>query len=234
MAVARLCVLLVAATIGASQHFGAALAQDYSARQVTIVVPFTPGGSVDFIARLTGQKLSERLGRPVIIENRPGAGSATGTVAVTKAAPDGATLLLAPSGTFAINQTLYRQLSYDPAKDLIPVALVVRDPLLLLVNPTLPVKTVADLVKLAKEKPGKLSFASSGAGTSLHLLGELLKTTAGVDMVHVPYRGGGPAMQDLIAGQVDLMFADPATGVPQAQDGKVRALGVSSATRSWL
>ena len=167
----------------------------------------------------------------MIIENRPGAGSATGTLAVTKAAPDGYTLLVAPSGTFAINPTLYKQLSYDPASDLIPVALVVRDPLLLVVNPALPVKSVADLIRLAKERPGKLSFASPGAGTSLHLLGEFLKVTAGIEMVHVPYRGGAPAMQDLVAGQVDMMFADPATGVPQVQAGKVRALGVSSATR---
>ncbi len=231
MTLVRRCVLLIAALTVASQPAGPAFAQDYPTRQVTIVVPFAPGGSVDFIGRLVGQKLSERLGRPVIIENRPGAGSATGTLAVTKAAPDGYTLLVAPSGTFAINPTLYKQLSYDPASDLIPVALVVRDPLLLVVNPALPVKSVADLIRLAKERPGKLSFASPGAGTSLHLLGEFLKVTAGIEMVHVPYRGGAPAMQDLVAGQVDLMFADPATGVPQVQAGKVRALGVSSATR---
>ncbi len=231
MTVVRPCVLLIAAIIASSQNAGPASAQDYPTRQITIVVPFAPGGSVDFIGRLVGQKLAERLGRPVIVENRPGPGSATGTLTVTKAAPDGYTLLVAPSGTFAINPTLYKQLSYDPASDLIPVALVVRDPLLLVVNPALPVKSVADLIRLAKERPGKLSFASPGAGTSLHLLGEFLKVTAGIEMVHVPYRGGAPAMQDLVAGQVDLMFADPATGVPQAQAGKVRALGVSSATR---
>ena len=229
MAVVRRWVLLLVAAIWSCVP---AVAQDaYPTRQITIVVPFAPGGSVDFIGRILAQKLSERLGRPVIVENQPGAGSATGALAVSKAAPDGYTLLLAPSGTFAINPTLYKQLSYDPAKDLVPVALVVRDPLLLVVNPTLPVKSVADLVKLAKEKPGQLSFASPGAGTSLHLLGEFLKSTAGIQMVHVPYRGGAPAMQDVIAGQVHLMFADPATGVPQVQAGKVRALGVSSATR---
>jgi tripartite-type tricarboxylate transporter receptor subunit TctC len=209
----------------------ATLAQNYPTRQVTIVVPFAPGGSVDFIGRIVAQKLSERLGKPVIVENRPGAGSATGALAVSKSPADGYTLLLAPSGTYAINPTLYKKLSYDPAKDFIPVALVVRDPLLLVVNPSLPVQSVADLVKLAKEKPGQLSFASPGAGTSLHLLGELLKTTAGIQMVHVPYRGGAPALQDVIAGQVQLMFVDPATGVPQAQAGKVRALGVSSSMR---
>jgi tripartite-type tricarboxylate transporter receptor subunit TctC len=180
---------------------------------------------------MVGQKLSERLGKPVIVENRPGAGSATGTIAVAKAAPDGYTLLLAPSGTYAINPTLYKQLPYDPVKELAPVALVNLDPLLLVVNPSLPVHSVSDLIKLAKEKPGQLSFASPGAGTSLHLLGELLKTTAGIEMVHVPYRGGAPALQDVIAGQVQLMFSDPASAVPQAKAGRVRALGVSSATR---
>jgi tripartite-type tricarboxylate transporter receptor subunit TctC len=208
-----------------------ARAQDYPARPVTLIVPFAPGASVDTIGRMVGQKLSERLGKPVIVENRPGAGSATGTIAVARAAPDGYTLLLAPSGTYAINPTLYKQLPYDPVKELAPVALVNLDPLLLVVNPSLPVHSVSDLIKLAKEKPGQLSFASPGAGTSLHLLGELLKTTAGINMVHVPYRGGAPALQDVIAGQVQLMFSDPASAVPQAKAGKVRALGVSSSTR---
>jgi tripartite-type tricarboxylate transporter receptor subunit TctC len=223
--------LFLAIAAGSGQSPAPAAAQDYPAKPITLTVPFAPGGSVDFIGRILAQKLSERFGKPVIVENRPGAGSATGTLAVSKSSPDGYTLLLAPSGTYAINPTLYKKLSYDPAKDLVPVALVVRDPLLLVVNPSLPVHSVSDLIKLAKEKPGQLSFASPGAGTSLHLLGELLKTTAGIQMVHVPYRGGAPALQDVIAGQVQLMFSDPATGVPQAKAGKVRALGVSSATR---
>jgi len=228
---ARFWTVLVAALGWAIGGGAPAAAQDYPARQITLVVPFAPGGSVDFIGRIVAQKLAERLGKPVIVENRPGAGSATGALAVAKSAPDGYTLLLAPSGTYAINPSLYKKLSYDPAKDFVPVALVVRDPLLLVVNPSLPVHSVADLIKLAKERPGQLSFASPGAGTSLHLLGELLKTTAGIQMVHVPYRGGAPALQDVIAGQVQLMFVDPATGVPQAQAGKVRALGVSSSMR---
>jgi tripartite-type tricarboxylate transporter receptor subunit TctC len=231
MWLARLGALLFAAIVLFVHGSVPVGAQDYPTRQITLLVPFAPGGSLDFIGRLLGQKLSERLGRPVIIENKPGAGSATGTLQVSRSDPDGYTLLVSPSGTFSINPTLYKQLSYDPVKDLTPVALVVRDPLLLVINPQLPVKSVADLIKLAKEKQGKLTFASSGAGTSLHLLGEYLKTTAGIEMVHVPYRGGAQAIQDVIGGRVDMMFADPATGVPQVQAGTVRALGVSSATR---
>jgi tripartite-type tricarboxylate transporter receptor subunit TctC len=156
----------------------AASAQDYPQRQVTIVVPFGAGGSVDIVGRLVAQKLTERLGKPFIVENRPGAGTATATTAVAKSAPDGHTLLFAPSGTFAINPTLYKQLAYDPLKDLTMVALVTRDPLVLVVNPSLPVNSIADLVKYAKENPKKVSFASTGPGTSLTLLGELLKFTA--------------------------------------------------------
>ena len=206
-------------------------AQDYPSRQVTIVVPFAAGGSVDIVGRLVAQKLTERLGKPFIVENRPGAGTATATTAVAKSAPDGHTLLFAPSGTYAINPTLYKQLAYDPLKDLTMVALVTRDPLVLVVNPSLPVNSVADLVKYAKDNPGKVSFAATGAGTSLTLLGELLKSVAKIDIVSVNYRGGAQGLQDVIAGQVHMMFSDPASGVVQARAGKVRALGVSSATR---
>ena len=231
MKIARILFSVFAGAALTAQTATLVSAQDYPTKPITLVVPFTPAGSVDTVGRLVGQKLSERLGKPVIIENRPGAGSATGTIQVAKSAPDGYTLLLAPSGTYSINPTLYKQLSYDPLKDLTPVALLTHDPLLLVVNTSLPVHSVADLIKLAKEKPGQLSYASPGAGTSLHLFGELLKATAGIQMVHVPYRGGAPAMQDLIAGQVQLMFSDPASAVPQAIAGKVRALGVSSSTR---
>jgi putative tricarboxylic transport membrane protein len=206
-------------------------AQDYPSRQVTIVVPFAAGGSVDIVGRLVAQKLTERLGKPFIVENRPGAGTATATTAVAKSAPDGHTLLFAPSGTYAINPTLYKQLAYDPLKDLTMVALVTRDPLVLVVNPSLPVNSVADLVKYARDNPGKVSFAATGAGTSLTLLGELLKSVAKIDIVSVNYRGGAQGLQDVIAGQVHMMFSDPASGVVQARAGKVRALGVSSATR---
>ena len=160
---------------------GPSRAQDYPQRQVTIVVPFGAGGSVDIVGRMIAQKLSERLGKPFIVENRPGAGTATATLAVSKSPPDGHTLLLAPSGTYAINPTLYKQLAYDPIKDLSHVALITHDPLVLVVNPSLPVNSVADLVKLAKEQPGKLSFAGTGPGTSLTLLGELLK----LSLIHI-------------------------------------------------
>ena len=208
-----------------------AAAQDYPQRQVTIVVPFGAGGSVDIVGRLVALKLTERLGKPFIVENRPGAGTATATNAVAKSAPDGHTLLFAPSGTFAINPFLYKQLSYDPLKDLTMVALVTRDPLVLVVNPALPVKSLTDLIKYGKENPGKLSFASTGPGTSLTLLGELLKFTAGIDITSVGYKSGAQGLQDVVAGQVQMMFADPASGIVQAQAGKVRALAVSSGTR---
>ncbi len=222
---------IVAAVAAAFAIASPAAAQDYPSRQVTIVVPFAAGGSVDIVGRLVAQKLTERLGKPFIVENRPGAGTATATTAVAKSAPDGHTLLFAPSGTYAINPTLYKQLAYDPLKDLTMVALVTRDPLVLVVNPSLPVNSVADLVKYAKDNPGKVSFAATGAGTSLTLLGELLKSVAKIDIVSVNYRGGAQGLQDVIAGQVHMMFSDPASGVVQARAGKVRALGVSSATR---
>lgn len=222
---------IIIAVAAALAFTAAANAQDYPSRQVTIVVPFAAGGSVDIVGRLVAQKLTERLGKPFIVENRPGAGTATATTAVAKSPPDGHTLLFAPSGTFAINPTLYKQLAYDPLKDLTMVALVTRDPLVLVVNPSLPVNSVADLVKYAKDNPGKVSFAATGAGTSLTLLGELLKSVAKIDIVSVNYRGGAQGLQDVIAGQVHMMFSDPASGIVQAQAGKVRALGVSSATR---
>jgi tripartite-type tricarboxylate transporter receptor subunit TctC len=222
---------IVAAVAAALAIASPVAAQDYPSRQVIIVVPFAAGGSVDIVGRLVAQKLTERLGKPFIVENRPGAGTATATTAVAKSAPDGHTLLFAPSGTYAINPTLYKQLAYDPLKDLTMVALVTRDPLVLVVNPSLPVNSVADLVKYARDNPGKVSFAATGAGTSLTLLGELLKSVAKIDIVSVNYRGGAQGLQDVIAGQVHMMFSDPASGVVQARAGKVRALGVSSATR---
>jgi tripartite-type tricarboxylate transporter receptor subunit TctC len=220
----------VAACLAAALAAPAA-AQDYPQRQVTIVVPFGAGGSVDIVGRLVAQKLTERLGKPFIVENRPGAGTATATTAVAKSAPDGHTLLFAPSGTFAINPALYKKLAYDPLKDLTMVALVTRDPLVLVVNSALPVKSVPELIKYAKDNPKKVSFATTGPGTSLTLLGELLKFTAGIDIVSVGYRSGAQGLQDVVAGQVQMMFSDPASGIVQAQAGKVRALAVSSATR---
>ena len=193
-------------------------AQDYPTHAVTIVVAFAPGASSDIVARTFGARLAERLGKPFIVENKPGAGSVIAASAVAKAPPDGHTILIAPSGTLTINPTLYRNLPYDPIKDFAFVAHTA-------------VKSVADLIRLAKEKPGQLTFASSGPGTSIHLTGELFKTMAGIEMTHVPYKGPSPALSDIIAGHVQMIFADPGSAVPLVRDDKVRALGVSSASR---
>jgi tripartite-type tricarboxylate transporter receptor subunit TctC len=207
-----------------------ARAQDYPVRPVTLIVPFAPGGSVDIVARTLGQKLAERLGQPVVVENRPGAGAGIAYAAVAKTVPDGYTLLIAPN-SLAINASLYKKLPYDPAKDFAPVALVARIPLLLIVNPKLPVRSLAELIKFAKERPGELSYASSGQGSSLHLAAELFKRMTGLEMTHIPYKGGAPALSDVVAGHVSLMFVDPGPSVPQIKEGKVRVLGVSSQTR---
>jgi tripartite-type tricarboxylate transporter receptor subunit TctC len=204
-------------------------AEDYPSHAVTFVVGFPPGSSSDISARIFGAKLAERLGKPFIIENKPGAGSILAAQSVARAAPDGHTILLAPSGTIAINPALYKSLPYDPLKDFAFVAHTASFPLILVVNPELPVRTIQDLIKLAKEK--RLTFASSGAGTSIHLTGELFKSMAGIEMTHVPYKGPAFAVTDIMAGQVDMIFSDPGTVVPLIQAGKLRALGVSSLER---
>jgi len=206
-------------------------AQDYPTRSVTIVVPFTPAGGTDILARLFGQRLEQRLGKPFVIENRPGAGMQIGTTAVAKSAPDGYTLLVAPSSAMAVNVTLYKKLPYDPAKDLAPIALLAHTPFVLVVNPSLPVHSVNDLVKLAKGKPGELGFGSGGVGASHHLFGEMLKTMAGIQMTHVPYKGSVPALNDVVAGHIPLMFSDLPPALPLIHAGKVRALGVTTAER---
>ena len=204
-------------------------AQDYPARQVVFVVPFAPGGGTDVLGRLIGQKLSERFGKPFVVENRPGAGTLTATMQLIKSAPDGYTIMMATSSTMAINVTLYKQLPYDPGKDLSLAALICSVPFVLVVNPSLPVNSVADLVKLAKERP--LSYGSGGPGAFHHLMGELLKTTFGIPMTHVPYRGSLPALNDLVAGHIQLMFSDLAPAYPLIQAGKIRPLGVTTAQR---
>ena len=204
-------------------------AQDYPSRQVSFVVPFAPGGGTDILGRLIGQKLGDRFGKSFVVENRPGAGTVTAAVQVAKSAPDGYTIMMATSGTMAMNPTLYKKLPYEPGKDLILTALICQVPFALVVNPDLPVKSVADLVKIAKER--KLSYGSGGAGAFHHILGETFKTQFGVEMTHVPYRGTLPALNDLIAGHIQVMFADLAPSYPQIQAGKVRALGVSTAQR---
>ena len=224
--------LLGFALIGASVCPSAAedSAAEYPDRQVTFVVPFAPGGGTDILARLLGQKLSERFGKPFVIENRPGAGTVTAAVQVAKSTADGYTIMMATSGTMAMNQTLYKKLSYRPNRDLVLVALICHVPFVLVVNPALPVHSVADLVKLAQERP--LSYGSGGAGAFHHLMGELFKTSLGIPMTHVPYKGTLPALNDVIAGHIQLMFSDLAPAYPLIQAGKVRALGVTTAQRA--
>jgi tripartite-type tricarboxylate transporter receptor subunit TctC len=206
-------------------------AQDYPNRAVTLVVPYPAGGGLDALARMLGQKLAERLGKPVVIENRTGAGTVIGAASVAKAAPDGYTIMLGTSTPFAITATLNKSLPYDPAKDFAPIALVSNAPFLLLVHPSQPVNSVADLIALAKAKPGQLSYGSAGPGSPQNLSFELLKTLTGINIVHVPYRGDGPALTDLVAGHIPTMFGEPTPILPLLKDGKVRALGVSSASR---
>jgi tripartite-type tricarboxylate transporter receptor subunit TctC len=208
----------------------AARAQAYPTRPVRIIAPFPAGGVVDLFSRLIGQRLSERLGQPIIIENRPGAGGNLGTEAAVRAAPDGYTLLLMTSSN-AINQTLYDNLNFDIVRDLVPVASINRGIGVLEVHPSFPAKTVPEFVVYARANPGKINFASGGPGSSQHIYGELFKITAGVNMVHVPYRGGGPALIDLLAGQIPVMFDTLATSMEHIKAGELRPLGVTSATR---
>ncbi|MFL5073341.1 MAG: Bug family tripartite tricarboxylate transporter substrate binding protein [Xanthobacteraceae bacterium] len=208
-----------------------AAAQDYPVRPVTIVVPYTPGGSTEIMSRLVGQKLEEKLGKPVLIEMKPGAGTVIGASAVAKSVPDGYTLLMATPTPMAINVAIYKNLPYDPRTDLVPLAMVAQAPFILLVNPSLPVTSVPELIGFAKSNPGQLSYGSGGVGAPHHLYAELLKSMTGIQMTHVPYKGSLPALNDVIAGHIQLMFCDipPAAGMIQA--GKVRAIGVSTKAR---
>src|SRR5215467_4569695 len=222
--------VLVAFLLCSAPTLAQDLAKDYPNRPVTFVVPFAPGGSTDVLGRIVGQKLSERLGKPFVIENRPGAGTLTAALQVTRSAPDGHTIMMATSSTMAINVTLYKQLPYDPHKDLMIAALICSVPFALVVDPSLPVNNVNDLVKLARERP--LSYGSGGAGSFHHLMAELFKATTGVPMTHVPYRGTLPALNDLVAGHIQLMFSDMAPVYPLIQAGKVRALGLTTMQRA--
>jgi len=212
--------------------FVQAQAPDYPTKPIRIVVPFPPGGATDILARDVAQKLTESWGQQVIVDNRPGAGGNIGSELVAKSAPDGYTLEMGTVGTHAINASLYAKMPYDHVKDFAPVILVAGVPNVLVVNPALPVNSVQELIAYAKANPGKLNFASSGNGTSIHLSGELFKVMAGVQMTHVPYKGSAPALQDLLGGQVQLMFDNLPPSLPQIKAGKLRALGVTTATRS--
>ena len=210
---------------------GSAFALDYPTRPVRWIVAFPAGGSNDIVARLLGQWLSERLGQPFIVENRAGAGGNLGTQAAVNAAPDGYTLLfVAPHN--AINATLYPKLPYDFLRDVTPVAGIARATNVMEVNPSLPAKTVAEFIAYAKANPGKISYASAGIGTAIHLSAELFKVMTGVDLVHVPYRGGAPALTDLMGGQVQVMFDNLTSSIEYIRADKLRAIAVTTSTRS--
>ena len=207
-------------------------AQTWPSRPLRIVVPFPPGGGTDIGTRIVGQKLQEALGQPVVIENRAGASGIVGTEFTARAAPDGYTLMMGNIGTHAINQSLFSKLSYDPVKDFAPISQVALLPMFLLVYPSMPAASVKELIALAKAKPGSINYSSSGAGGMPHVSGALFSSMAGVTMVHIPYKGGGPAVADLIGGQVQVSFATVLESISHVKAGKLRALGVSSARRS--
>jgi tripartite-type tricarboxylate transporter receptor subunit TctC len=207
-----------------------ATAAGYPERPVHFIVPYPPGGTTDVLARIIGQWLSERLGQQVIIENKPGGGNNIGTEYVVRAAPDGYTMLLVNPAN-GINTTLYRNLPFNFVHDIAPVAGIVRTPNVMEVTPSLPVKTVAEFIEYCKANPGKINMASSGSGTSVHLSGELFKSMTGCDMLHVPYKGAGPALTDLMAGQVHVIFDNLPSSAPFIKAGRIRALAVTSAKR---
>jgi tripartite-type tricarboxylate transporter receptor subunit TctC len=219
---------LLIAVLGASTS---AVADDYPARPIKWVVGYPAGGTTDILARLIGQWLSEHLGAQVIIENRPGAGNNIGTEAVINAPPDGYTVLLVNPAN-GINASLYRKLNFDFIRDIAPVAGLTRVPNVMEVNPAVPAKTVQEFIDYAKANPGKINWASSGNGTSVHLSGEMFKMMTGVDLLHVPYRGAAPALTDLISGQVQVMFDNMPSSIEHIRAGKLRALGVTTANRS--
>src|SRR5262245_3693398 len=224
--------LAAAATVApAAPHI--ARAQSYPARPVRLIIGYTPGGSADLTARLLTQWLTERLGQTFVVESRPGGGTNIATEGVVRAAPDGYTLLLvAPAN--AINATLYEKLNYDFIRDTMPIAGLIRFPNVMEVNPGVPAKTVPEFIAYAKANPGKINYASSGNGSTIHMSAELFKMMVGVDLVHVPYRGGAPALTDMLGGQVQVMFDNLPTSLEHIRAGKLRPLAITSATRSEL
>lgn len=209
-----------------------ASAQSYPAKPIRLVVPYPPGGPLDIMARAIGQKLTEAWKQPVVVDNRAGAGGNIGADLVAKSPADGYTLLMGAVATHAINPSLYSKIPYDPVKDFTPVALVAQVPNILVINPSVPAKSVRELIALARAKPGYLNFGSGSTGSTGHLAGELFNTMAGVQMVHIPYKGAAPAMADLLSGQVQLMFDNLANALPNVKAGRLRALAVTTLARS--
>lgn len=225
-----ICALALGAMMTLPANTGFA-ADDYPSRPVTIIVPYAAGGVTDVLARLIGQKLSDRFGRPFLIENKGGAGTIVAAVATAKAAPDGYTIMMATGSTMSINPTLYKSMSYNPDTDLTPVSLVCSVPFLLVTHPSLPVKDTSDLIKLAKEKPGVLNFGTGGVGSTTSFLVYMMQSMTGAKMTEVPYRGTTPALTDTIAGNVQFMFTDVASVTDLVKEGRLKALGISTAKR---
>lgn len=211
---------------------GPAMAQTFPSRQIRVVVPFPPGGATDILARIVADKLTAQYGQQVVVENRAGAGGNVGTDVVAKSPADGYTLVMGTVGTHSINRSLYKTMPYDSVKDFTPVAFVAGVPNILVLNPQVPVNSVPELIAYAKANPGRLNFASSGNGTSIHLAGEMFKAMTGVQMTHVPYRGSGPAVTALLGGEVQLMFDNLPSAIEQVRAGRLKALAVTSEQRS--
>jgi tripartite-type tricarboxylate transporter receptor subunit TctC len=233
MPISRRTLINAAALAGAASLVPGLARAAYPERPVRLIVPFVPGGAVDTVGRLLGNAMTAHLGQPVVIENRGGAGGVIGMEAAAHAAPDGYTMMVSHSG-FAAMQGLYKKLPFDPVHDFEGIITAVSGIYVLVVNPGVPFKSVAELIAYAKANPGKLSYASAGVGSTVHLAGEFFKRTAGVEIVHVPYKGSGPATTDLVGGQVQMMFGPAVNTLPLAQAGKLRALAVTSAKRSGL
>jgi tripartite-type tricarboxylate transporter receptor subunit TctC len=211
---------------------GMANGQTYPAQPVKLVVAFPPGGTTDILARVFAKKMTETWGQPVVVENRSGAGGLIGTESVARSAPDGYTILLGAVGNMAVNLSLYKKLSYDTERDFAPITLLATLPNILAINPSFPIRNVKELISYAKANPGKLTFASAGAGTASHLAGEMLRKVAEVNIVHVPYRGSSPALTDLIAGHVAMTFDYMPSALPYVRSGKLRGLAVTGASRT--
>jgi len=209
-----------------------AFAQPYPSKPVRVIIPYPPGGGNDTLGRLFAAKLGDRLGQPFIVENRPGAGTMIGTEAAAKSAPDGYTILLSSIATHALSPNLYSRVPYDPIKDFAPITLLGIAPTVLVINQDVPAKSLSELISLAKSKPGQLAYASGGNGTPPHINGEVFKSIAGVDLLHVAYKGGGPALTDLIAGRVHVMLDTAASAMPHVRAGKLRALAIAAPKRS--
>ncbi|MGZ5152383.1 MAG: Bug family tripartite tricarboxylate transporter substrate binding protein, partial [Burkholderiales bacterium] len=211
---------------------GATAAQDYPNRAIRLIVTFPPGGGADIVARVLAPHLIEQLGQQVVIDNRSGGSGIIGLELAAKAPPDGYTLVVGISGTLAINPSMFPKLPYDPIRDFAPISLVAVGPNVLVVHPSLPVRSVPELIAFAKQRPGKLSYASSGTGGAPHLAGELFKYMAGVDIVHIPYKGAAPATTDVLGGHVPMMFAGMGAAIPYIETGKLRPMGVAGPKRS--